>query len=362
MTGPAAAPQPPEDRGRCGAGRGWLGLEPEPDCLAWARGEEPCSRCYVCHTRTVLRLLRRVLRKDGVLFLDLDDTRTSGSSGHAGRSMLDGGHPQGGRRVQPARSIPAKNLALIPDSVRLAARADGWIIRQKNIIPTWMPESAKDRPTKAYREVIMMTRSPRYWYDAQAVRQPAARSGTDWGSGHGAASLTHHFAHAVDQREDWQRSAERNDGQRNLGSIWTLPPSSSALPGSHFAAFPLEEPLLCLRAACPKYVCSDCGIPLVVGSQSTPRLAGDGRPSLLDLHLSCPKCGSTNLIPGLVLDPFCGTGTSLVAARKLGRRAIGIEASPEFVAGTIERLRRGDDGLRTAHEQRKQGAEQAMLL
>jgi DNA modification methylase len=108
------------------------------------------------------------------------------------------------------------------------------------------------------------------------------------------------------------------DGLRNLGNILDFPPASSVLPGSHFAAYPIEEPELFIRAACPP--------------------------------------------DGIVLDPFTGTGTTLVAARKLSRRAIGIEASPEFVAGCVERLRRGDKALRDLPELKAETAEQPVLL
>ena len=336
---------------RCGAWRGWYGLEPEPDCLAWARGEEPCSRCYVCHTRTVLRLLRRVLRKDGVLFWDIDDSR-AGSWGNYHPTGKGGQRPKATERFQreawgeksfkPPQAegrIPAKNLALIPERVALAAQSDGWIVRSICVIPTWMPESARDRPTDAYRKVLIMAKSGRYNWDATAVRQPLAESSllriqqpTIAGQRGGEQQRGEPYQGSGNgnRAADMVRSLAQGDGSKNLPNIWSLPPSSSVLPGSHFAAFPLEEPELCIKAACPA--------------------------------------------DGLILDPFVGTGTALVAARKLSRRAIGIEASPEFVAGCVERLRRGDDGLKEGYEMRERmkllcedcncdrGGNQAVLL
>lgn len=400
---------------RCGAWRGHYGLEPIPDCLAWARGEEPCARCYLCHTRTVLRLLRHVLRKDGVVFWDIDDSRSGsgrgmngdGSAGKAGPkqstnkgSILDmhdktvEGGAIGRFWVKPPLGIPAKNLTLIPERVALAAQSEGWIIRSIAVIPTWMPESAQDRPTDAYRRVLILAKSGRYFWDALVVRQPLAESSllriqqpslARQQGGEQQQGEPYQGSGNGNRAADMVRSLAQGDGAKNLPNIWSLPPSSSALPGSHFAAFAIEEPELCIKAACPERVCSVCGKPSVrIVGKSIRRPSPDrwvpdevadqagqdgyhegGRTlgALAEIPtLGWTDCGHDAYGPGIVLDPFAGTGTTLVAARKLGRRAIGIEASPEFVAGMVERLRRGDKGLRDAHELKALGVEQAVLL
>ena len=133
----------------CGAWLGQYGLEPTPEL-------------YVEHTMMWLREVRRVLRKDGTLWLNLGDGYASGSSGHAGESQLDGGEPTGsrslGRVKPPGNGLKAKDAILMPFRVALAAQADGWWVRSVII---WhknnpMPESVKDRPTDAHEYIIRL--------------------------------------------------------------------------------------------------------------------------------------------------------------------------------------------------------------
>lgn len=304
-------------------------------CGAWRgqMGREPTVEMFVAHTLEWLREVKRVLRKDGVFFLDIGDSRAA--MNRSARKESPGVGATQEREAIPMKvkwkagggsnfawetpeGIKPKSLCLIPDRIRLAALADGWIVRDKIIIKTWMPESAKDRCTKQYRELIMLVKSGRYWSDFQAVR--VATTGQDGTAANFARLTADHVgpAQSVAQHR-LERTPTTDNGLRNLGNLWDdLPPSSSALPGEHFASFPVAEAERCIRASCPP--------------------------------------------DGTVLDPFVGTGTTCVAARKLGRKSIGIDVSEHYIAQAIKRLTLGDKAMRRLAEARKQGAEQATLL
>ena len=356
----------------CGAWRGWLGLE-------------PTVAMYVEHTIEVLRAIRRVLRKDGVCWWDLDDSRWGGGGGNygSGKSVKgrEGVHLTNVKNRYNPGSLQPKSLCLIPQRVAIAAQEDGWIVRSQIIIPSWMPESARDRPTDAYRVVLMLCRSKRYWYDAAAVRVAQSYQ-----------KPADVFGHNDGQRRDDGRAYEGNapDGLRNLGNIWSLPPSS--YPAAHFATFCLEEPELCIKASCPAEVCVKCGkarvrivnVKKVLEDDKARSYMPEG-PARLGAHRDALRrdghrhdnpfqetheeagwtdcgCESPEYEPGLVLDPFVGTGTTCVAAVKLGRRAIGIDASEEYLKQAVTRLTVGDAGVRRIVAAERAGAKQEVLL
>lgn len=289
----------------CGAWRGWLGLEPTVEM-------------FIEHTLTWMRAVKRVLRNDGVLWVDIDDSR--GGGGNVGRNDgdrhdVDGfrgskAHYDAGRMsVIPRKVLRPKSLCLIPQRLAIAAQEDGWIVRSDIKITSWMPESAKDRPTDAYRTLLMLVKQGRYWSDFHAVRVNGA-SANDGRYKSGRHEQAEYGA-------GWQTDAKffPEDGLRNLGNVWDLPPA--AYPDAHFATFPIEEPLRCIKASCPP--------------------------------------------DGVVLDCFAGTGTTLIAARRLGRRAIGIDVSESYIKQAKKRLLVGDKGIRRMVEARRAGHEQEMF-
>jgi hypothetical protein len=171
-TGRGPSPSLPETAtcALCGAWRGQLGLEPTVEM-------------FVAHTIEWMREVKRVLRKDGVFFLDIDDSR-HGSWGDYVKGGEKKNKRSGKRWTRPGYEAAAfherpptadrgrlhKSLRLIPQRVAIAAQEDGWIVRSQIVIPSWMPESARDRPTDAYRVVLMLCKQKAYWYDAAAVR------------------------------------------------------------------------------------------------------------------------------------------------------------------------------------------------
>lgn len=341
---------------KCGCWRGAFGLEPTPEL-------------YVQHTVEILMEVRRVLRKDGVVFWNIGD-RYAGSGGahkenHANPGLSNSfkrdGVPHYADEGMTAHYAPAnfglkaKDLCLIPFRVALAAQDSGWWVRSVII---WsknnpMPESVKDRPTEAHEYILMLTKSANYYYDQEAVREaysPTPR----WGGDKYKGSVKD-YENGEDDGLARERSCYPNSG-RNLRSVWTFP--THGYSGAHFAVYPEELPERCIKAATPEVgCCAKCGAPYerIVEREQKDRSIPNGRSPdqykangeggqagytsfvTLGWRPTC-KC-SAKKVPSLVLDPFAGSGTTLWVAKKLGRRAVGYEISEEYCTMALDRNR-----------------------
>ena len=275
-------------------------------CGAWrgAFGLEPTVELYVQHTVEILREIRRVLRGNGVCFWNLADSycgywgdkkarkegRPSAADGHGfsmnSRPKFDAFRHEG---------IKPKDLCLIPQRVALAAQAAGWWVRSDIIWakPNPMPESVRDRPTDAYEHILMLTKSATYYWDKVAVLEPCKpESYVRWnpnkpkiesvGSKNAEFSKTPLGATRISEKS----GALIDPRGRNLRNVWTFP--TQPYKGAHFATFPEKLPRLCILAA------------------SKP---GD-----------------------VVLDPFCGSGTTGKVALEMGRRFIGVDLAYQDLA------------------------------
>jgi DNA modification methylase len=247
--------------------------------------------------------------------------------------------------------LKPKDLCLIPFRVALAAQAAGWWVRSDIIWnkPNPMPESVTDRPTDAYEHIFMFTKSARYYWDQEAVREPHL---TEPGPLRDFAHEGYNEAY-MSTRGAGLRTGY-NDNGRNLRNVWTFP--TQPYKGAHFATFPEALPEKCIKAATPEYGCCDkCGMPYervvervstgksyAVDKSKDKRAAGLATAfSGYDDGSSCPsfktlgwqqacKCGNSKPAPSKVLDPFAGSGTTLYVARKLGRYAVGYELSATY--------------------------------
>lgn len=274
---------------------GQMGLETTP-------GE------FVAGMVEVFREVRRVLRDDGTLWLNIGDTyqNAKGQSGgfdpkQPARRHLRAARPQD--RALPG--LKPKDLIGIPWMLAFALRADGWYLRQDIIWskPNAMPEPVKDRCTAAHEYIFLLTKSSRYHYDAGAVAEAAV---SDHASGNGFkrdARLS--FQNADGSTRGNAKAWDDVGGTRNRRSVWTVP--VKPFLDAHFATFPaaLIEP--CILAGCP---------------------AG-----------------------GTVLDPFGGAGTTGLVADRLGRNAILIELNPEYAAMARKRIDSDRGGLLDCMEQ-----------
>lgn len=220
--------------GKCGAVRvdKQIGSEPSPDC--GTHGQAQCGQCFVCTMVAVFREVRRVLRDDGVLWLNLGDTYAGSGSG-----------------------LPSGNLIGVPWRVALALQADGWILRQDVIWhkPGPMPESVRNRCSKAHEYVFLFAKAKGYFYDAEAIREEVSPHNT------GVVSVAPHGDHVKDtgHRTQEKRTYDRICGA-NKRSVWTV--SSQGYPGAHFATFPEKLITPMILAGTSAYgACAECGAP-----------------------------------------------------------------------------------------------------
>lgn len=283
-----------------------------------------CGSCYVCRMVEVFREVRRILRKDGTCWLNLGDSYCA-----AGKGSLNGHEkssltstrtqehaPTGVNKL--AVGLKPKDLVGIPWRVAFALQADGWYLRSDIV---WcksnpMPESVRDRPTKAHEYLFLLSKSQTYYYDAKAISEPAAWE--RWGDQSiikpqpGTASwikpkskqelVGNRRYEGFNERWDKALSNGTAPKTRNKRSVWTIP--TQPYPAAHFATFPekLVEPCI---------------------------LAGS-RP------------GDT------VLDPFLGSGTTAQVALRHGRQVVGIDLKAEYLDLAIKRAQissaKGDGG------------------
>jgi DNA modification methylase len=283
-------------------------------CDAWLGelGQEPTPQLFVHHLVEVFREVRRVLKPWATLWLVLGDTHC--------RTSLPGG-------------LKPKDLAGIPWRVALALQEDGWYLRSEIILhkPSAVPESIRDRPTRAHDTVFLLAPSRRYHYDAEAIREPAS---TPPGPNSALPSGREKYDNPNDgliKVHSATRLGSRyvGNGWRNRRSVWTI--GSQPYAGAHFAAFPprLVEPCV-LAGTSAAGVCSACGRPWV-------RTAADG-----DWGASC-ACNAP-VSPSVVLDPFCGSGTTLAVAKSLGRAGLGTEVQPAYMSLVRDRCQRITSG------------------
>jgi DNA modification methylase len=271
-------------------------------------GLEPTPEAFVQKLVEVFREVRRVLRDDGTLWLNLGDSYAGGKTGRADhgsgdascklgpkRDGIPGGTVMGpiAQRLVPAGYKP-KDLIGIPWRVAFALQADGWYLRSEII---WakrncMPESVTDRPTKAHEQVFLLAKRERYFYDAEAIKEPV--TGGAHARGDGVNPKCAEPGSGVKQNSSFSAAVNGLVSNRNCRSVWTL--GHEATPEAHFATFPIRLAERCILAGCP---------------------AG-----------------------GTVLDPFAGAGTTGLAALKHGRQFVGSELNAEYITLAYGRARK----------------------
>lgn len=296
---------------RCGGWYGGLGQEPSPEM-------------YVEHLVDIFSQVRRVLRSDGTCWIVIGDTYISGGdpSRHIGYSDPKYGHGRSVTYEEPQayrhKNLKPKDMALIPQRLAIGLQEEGWYFRSEII---WskdcpLPESMKDRPTRSHEYIFLLSKQSHYYYDYDAILEPlkwssivrASRgvseankyaegvegdglvqsinqprpniwkmSGTKYG-GDGAGLHGHSGYYDYDGRPRF------NPKGRNKWTVWDI--KKQNFHGNHYAVFPDEIPRICIKAGTKE---------------------GD-----------------------LVMDPFCGSGTTCMVAKSLGRHWLGIDLNPEY--------------------------------
>ena len=320
-------------------------------------GLESTPEAYVARIVDVFREVRRVLRDDGTLWLNLGDSYNAYNGNRGGSTSFQAATEEACPSLPrgfglTAKTLKNKDLVGIPWRVAFALQADGWWLRQDIIWhkPNPMPESVRDRCTKAHEYVFLLTKSQRYFYDAEAVAETAINAGKVVKLS--AKSLSKAQATGLGVAASGNGLAESMvvSPSRNRRSVWTIPPKP--YKGAHFAVMPsaLVEP--CIKAGCPEKCCAACGrghVRITEKDRKPTRPGADTKVTgdkmtdgnrdpqrhvtttkTIGWEPAC-KCGTFSTYPGVVLDPFAGSGTTLAVATSLGRRSVGIELNPEYV-------------------------------
>lgn len=333
--------------------------------MAQQIGLETTPEEYIAKLVKVFQEVRRVLRNDGVLFLNLGDTYAGGGRG---------GNPEEAPFRKPATNTGsvtghAKERGIIPDGLKpkdllgipwmaaFALRTDSWWLRSDII---WskenpMPESVTDRPTKSHEYVFLLTKNQNYFYDQEAIKEPSI-------GGHSSGVKERAENHQEGRSGFGTRVPWDDLGQgRNKRSVWTI--NTKPYKGAHFAVMPEELASLCIKAgSSEKGCCPKCGAPWERIIEKTNIINPLNKSSRFDIGKtgghqanrsqegdrflnralgwkpSC-QCNVTDSVPCLILDPFAGSGTTLSVAAQLGRSFIGIEINPEYGKLIEERVR-----------------------
>jgi len=297
-------------------------------------GQEPTLAGYIEHLRAVFDQLRRVLRPDGTAWLNLGDSYVANSDGYARHDLLRPHQPERRLRDRDATLAP-KNLRGVPWRVALALQADGWWLRSAIVWskPNPMPESVRDRLTCSHEMLFLLTRSARYYFDLEAIREPVKYPDAQTDGRHrigGTGQRAHRSGHPATARRaagnpyrpprqtdppepagdpratppgnrpqtNFGATGRRNGRShplgKNPGDVWRIP--TACYRGAHFAVMPAELARRAIRAGSPP--------------------------------------------GGLVLDPFAGSGTTLLVAAQEARRATGIDLSTAYLDLAIDRLTR----------------------
>ena len=338
---------------------GQLGLEKTP--------EE-----YVEKMVEIFQEVKRVLRPDGTLWLNMGDSYAGSGQGYGDTKTTNKGHTGSRQRLKPSfrrdrEKVPVgspcpvnlkpKDLCGMPWRLAFALQADGWYLRQDIIWhkPNPMPESVTDRCTKAHEYIFLLSKNPRYYYDADAIKEESINDSQDY-------SKTHKLGNKRNPTEKVAGFRPREKPAiyptRNKRSVWTV--TTKPYSEAHFATFPPDLIKPCILAGCPEWICKKCGKARVriwkevnsypdnptykprgnnrgdsfVKNAMTPAGETQGHPNhhYENKTTGWTDCGcNAGFRPGVVLDPFMGSGTTAMVAYENRRNYVGVELNPEYI-------------------------------
>ena len=350
----------------------WLDGESE------ALGMEQDFRSYLDHLLEIFNEMNRVLKSTGTLWVNLGDTYAGDwrnykaslyknppkNLQHKNAALPTDRHWNPANRPPPSfpQSVKKKSLCLIPERFTIGMLEQGWVLRNRIVWhkPNHTPSSVKDRFSCSWEYLFLFSKSPKYYFDLDAVRIP-----------HKASTLqrrNYRWKAPRSMRDTGVKSEESNMCHplgKNPGDCWQI--MTRPFREAHFAVYPEELCERPIRAGCPSKVCMKCGTPQLTRKAGESANAfnirvRDAKKGRLKNHdrkatdteirdykekdyvsqsrekviFSCDcKAGFS---PGVVLDPFMGSGTTAVVAKRLGRQFIGFELNPAYVEMAIKRL------------------------
>lgn len=377
--------------------------------VAGQMGLEATPEEFTAAMVAVFEEVRRVLRPDGTLWLNIGDSYAAGGKNRTATQATAKTGLNGGLATQCASlkqqsklvgGLKAKDLVGIPWRLAFALQAAGWYLRSEIIWhkPTAMPESVKDRPSKSHEQIFLLTKSPRYFYDQQAVAEPTTGNAHNRGNGVNPKAKTPgrnsriHVARTgaapqSRQNESFSAAVAGLVETRNIRTVWSL--VSQSFKGAHFATFPITIPERAIKAGTSERgCCCSCGAPWkrILSKVRTPTRPGSNtklpagwntsagahdtivgrykhdiasetgatphRPTefgnrdpqrhvtkveTVGWEPTC-KCDKGEPVPCTVLDPFSGSGTAGQVATSLGRYYIGCELNRDYAEMSRERI------------------------
>jgi DNA modification methylase len=239
----------------------------------------------------VCREVRRVLKPEGTFWLNIGDSYASNqwdgdrASKYSPKQSTNAGNRGRGQKVPDG--LKAKDLCMIPNRLAILLQEDGWYVRSEIIWhkPNPMPESVRDRPTNAHEKVWLLTKSPKYYYDADAIKEKSTGQ-TGAAADFKRNTKDHVIPNQTVAQHRLDRKSTEDSGMKNVRNVWSISPKP--FKGAHFATMPPDLAERCIKAGCPK--------------------------------------------DGMVLDPFGGSGTTGMVAARLQRKYTLIELNADYIA------------------------------
>ena len=303
-------------------------------------GLEESLDAYIDELVAVFEEVRRVLRPDGVAWLNLGDSYG-----------------------------PDKQKQLVPHRVAIALQDAGWVVRNDVtwVKPNPMPSSVKDRLNTTTEQVFMLAPNPDYWFDLDAIREPYNETTEDRYQYEPPKGEAHDDYADATPISGGDGTVSLHESGKNPGDVFEV--TTKPFPEAHFAVYPPELVEKPLKATCPPEVCAGCGSPYeretrdesgftegvcnACGESRSKHKQGtknsESRSAMSGETRACSKnvfeewsptcdCDTDATEPGVALDPFAGAGTTALVAKDHGRRFVGIDLNPEYVAMAQKRL------------------------
>ena len=327
-------------------------------------GLEPTYQEHIQNIVELFRAMKPKLKDSATIWLNYGDSYAATVNGTKAKDIKNDDRGFVDKPFSTIQgSIKPKDLVMIPNRIAIALQDDGWWIRSEIIWhkPNPMPESTKDRPTQCHEKIWLITKSRKYYYDAEAVREPCQdetiRRMTLGNKGKVGNNKNSTGWKQLNNYWGSEQSIKDANKGRNRRNVWTI--TTKPCKEAHFATFPKDLIEPCIKAGCPEKVCTKCGKPLTkeiyrkekynpgYGNQHTPKgthkkIGGvyqkwlEKNPPQITIKPSC-DCNA-DFVPGVVFDPFGGAGTTAIVAKLLNRKSIMSELNPEYIEIAKKRI------------------------